>query len=142
MADPLDLAFPLFSDLVRRIEALGFTPGSENPLGWVVVEAERLRTENQRLQTAISPAAVAVAVDEAVAERDAAFTQGVRRGLEAAAAWVDGDNNFDPLIPLTKHMNVGALSHDALMQIEGITDAVLAGAAEAIRKIDPSTVKP
>ena len=70
------------------------------------------------------------------------FADGVRAGLEAAAAWVDGDDGFDPLIPLSRHMNVAGLSHDARAQIEGILDAVLAGAAEAIRKIDPSTVKP
>lgn len=70
------------------------------------------------------------------------FADGVRAGLEAAAAWVDGDDTFDPLIPLTQHMNVAGLSHDERAQIEGILDAVLAGAAEAIRGIDPSTVKP
>ena len=70
------------------------------------------------------------------------FADGVRAGLGAAADWVDGDDGFDPLIPLSRHMNVAGLSHDARAQIEGILDAVLAGAAVAIREIDPSTVKP
>jgi len=50
-------------------------------------EVERLRAENQRLQTALSHAINAgfVAVTEALAERDAAFAHGVRRGLEVAA---------------------------------------------------------
>jgi hypothetical protein len=50
-ADPHSTyAFPLFSDLVRRIEALGFTPGGERPLGWVVAEAERLRADYVTVQ--------------------------------------------------------------------------------------------
>ena len=50
-ADP-----PVTPTLFRRIEALGFVAGSENPLGWVIAEAERLRAENTRLQTALAEA--------------------------------------------------------------------------------------
>jgi hypothetical protein len=184
-ADPQGTyAFPLFSDLVRRIEALGFTPGSENPLGWVVAEAERLHTENQRLQAALSHAIDAgfVAVNERdearadyatlqarytaawealcdigeqihaaghpqllperalrvgegvakmIGERDAAFLQGVRRGLEEALDVVNtATNAADNRLRATG----GKKGADVCDELRAVGDVIAA--------VDPASVKP
>jgi hypothetical protein len=111
--------------------------------------AEYARRILNRINTTTNPAHALEMALEAIADRhtadrlylrNAAHLAGVRAGLEAAAAWLDGDDGFDPVIPLARHMNLGAITVGERAKIEGITDAVLAGAAAEIRAIDPTTV--
>ena len=91
-------------------------------------QVTRLHTEPTRLHTAPDHVIGAgfVAVNEALAERDAAFTQGVRRGLEVAAeemsCAVEADGTED--------------SHDRYERQQQ------AERVAAILAINPSTVKP
>ena len=119
--------------LFARIEALGFVAGSENPLGWVVAEVERLRTESTRLQTALdlTREAAVVAVNEALAERDAAFTQGVRRGLEEA---LDVVNTATGAADNRLRATGGRRGADVCDELRAVGDVIAA--------VDPASVKP